>query len=428
MNIKEIYSVYLEHSTICTDTRKIVKDSLFFALKGENFNGNTFADKALELGCSFAIVDEDIDFKSDRIIKVDDVLTCLQDLARYHRDQIKIPIIGITGTNGKTTTKELIFSVLSTKFKTFATAGNLNNHIGVPLSILSIKDEHEIAIIEMGANHPYEIAFLCTISKPNLGVITNIGKAHLEGFGNIETVTETKKALYNHLNANDGIIFYNQSNDILSKLEKTCKTFSYGSVDSDNKGELISSSPYLVLELLSKKGHLLVKTNLIGSYNFENVMAAVSIGHYFDIDDMNIKKALENYIPSNHRSQLIKTENNTIIMDSYNANPTSMKAAIENFTNMTFKNKSLLLGDMFELGENSDDEHRNIIKLIEDGTYTNIFLVGNHFFNIDSSISIHKFEETNQLLEYLSKNKIQDQIILIKGSRGMKLERCLDYL
>jgi UDP-N-acetylmuramoyl-tripeptide--D-alanyl-D-alanine ligase len=428
MNIKEIYSVYLEHSTICTDTRKIVKDSLFFALKGENFNGNTFADKALELGCSFAIVDEDIDFKSDRIIKVDDVLTCLQDLARYHRDQIKIPIIGITGTNGKTTTKELIFSVLSTKFKTFATAGNLNNHIGVPLSILSIKDEHEIAIIEMGANHPYEIAFLCTISKPNLGVITNIGKAHLEGFGNIETVTETKKALYNHLNANDGIIFYNQSNDILSKLEKTCKTFSYGSVDSDNKGELISSSPYLVLELLSKKGHLLVKTNLIGSYNFENVMAAVSIGHYFDIDDMNIKKALENYIPSNHRSQLIKTENNTIIMDSYNANPTSMKAAIENFTNMTFKNKSLLLGDMFELGENSDDEHRNIIKLIEDGTYTNIFLVGYHFFNIDSSISIHKFEETNQLLEYLSKNKIQDQIILIKGSRGMKLERCLDYL
>jgi len=428
MNIKEIYSVYLEHSTICTDTRKIVKDSLFFALKGENFNGNTFADKALELGCSFAIVDEDIDFKSDRIIKVDDVLTCLQDLARYHRDQIKIPIIGITGTNGKTTTKELIFSVLSTKFKTFATAGNLNNHIGVPLSILSIKDEHEIAIIEMGANHPYEIAFLCTISKPNLGVITNIGKAHLEGFGNIETVTETKKALYNHLNANDGIIFYNQSNDILSKLEKTCKTFSYGSVDSDNKGELISSSPYLVLELLSKKGHLLVKTNLIGSYNFENVMAAVSIGHYFDIDDMNIKKALENYIPSNHRSQLIKTENNTIIMDSYNANPTSMKAAIENFTNMTFKNKSLLLGDMFELGENSDDEHRNIIKLIEDGTYTNIFLVGNHFFNIDSSISIHKFEETNQLLEYLSENKIQDQIILIKGSRGMKLERCLDYL
>ena len=428
MNIKEIYSVYLEHSTICTDTRKIVKDSLFFALKGENFNGNTFADKALELGCSFAIVDEDIDFKSDRIIKVDDVLTCLQDLARYHRDQIKIPIIGITGTNGKTTTKELIFSVLSTKFKTFATAGNLNNHIGVPLSILSIKDEHEIAIIEMGANHPYEIAFLCTISKPNLGVITNIGKAHLEGFGNIETVTETKKALYNHLNANDGIIFYNQSNDILSKLEKTCKTFSYGSVDSDNKGELISSSPYLVLELLSKKGHLLVKTNLIGSYNFENVMAAVSIGHYFDIDDMNIKKALENYIPSNHRSQLIKTENNTIIMDSYNANPTSMKAAIENFTNMTFKNKSLLLGDMFELGENSDDEHRNIIKLIEDGTYTNIFLVGNHFFNIDSSISIHKFEETNQLLEYLSENKILDQIILIKGSRGMKLERCLDYL
>lgn len=428
MNIKEIYSVYLEHSTICTDTRKIVKDSLFFALKGDNFNGNTFADKALELGCSFAIVDEDIDFKSDRIIKVDDVLTCLQDLARYHRDQIKIPIIGITGTNGKTTTKELIFSVLSTKFKTFATAGNLNNHIGVPLSILSIKDEHEIAIIEMGANHPYEIAFLCTISKPNLGVITNIGKAHLEGFGNIETVTETKKALYNHLNANDGIIFYNQSNDILSKLEKTCKTFSYGSVDSDNKGELISSSPYLVLELLSKKGHLLVKTNLIGSYNFENVMAAVSIGHYFDIDDMNIKKALENYIPSNHRSQLIKTQNNTIIMDSYNANPTSMKAAIENFTNMTFKNKSLLLGDMFELGENSDDEHRNIIKLIEDGTYTNIFLVGNHFFNIDSSISIHKFEETNQLLEYLSENKIQDQIILIKGSRGMKLERCLDFL
>lgn len=428
MNIKEIYSVYLEHSTICTDTRKIVKDSLFFALKGENFNGNTFADKALELGCSFAIVDEDIDFKSDRIIIVDDVLTCLQDLARYHRDQIKIPIIGITGTNGKTTTKELIFSVLSTKFKTFATAGNLNNHIGVPLSILSIKDEHEIAIIEMGANHPYEIAFLCTISKPNLGVITNIGKAHLEGFGNIETVTETKKALYNHLNANDGIIFYNQSNDILSKLEKTCKTFSYGSVDSDNKGELISSSPYLVLELLSRKGHLLVKTNLIGSYNFENVMAAVSIGHYFDIDDMNIKKALENYIPSNHRSQLIKTENNTIIMDSYNANPTSMKAAIENFTNMTFKNKSLLLGDMFELGENSDDEHRNIIKFIEDGTYTNIFLVGNHFFNIDSSISIHKFEETNQLLEYLSENKILDQIILIKGSRGMKLERCLDYL
>lgn len=428
MNIDEIYSVYLKHRIICTDTRKIVKDSLFFALKGENFNGNLFAEKALKSGCSLAIVDEDIDYTSDKIIKVKDVLECLQDLARLHREKLNIPIIGITGTNGKTTTKELIFSVLSRKFKTFATSGNLNNHIGVPLSILSIKKEHEIAIIEMGANHPKEIEFLCTISRPNLGVITNIGKAHLEGFGNIETVIETKKALYDFLNIHDGIIFYNNSNSILSKLNKECKSISYGSTDSDNKGEHISSSPYLVLELLSKKGHLLVKTNLIGSYNYENVMAAVSIGHYFDIDDMDIKIALENYIPSNHRSQLIKTSSNTIIMDSYNANPTSMHASIENFSNMSFKNKSIILGDMFELGENSEKEHTSIINMMKDNVYSNIFLVGKHFFNIDSSISIYKFEETNQLLEYLKENKIQDQIILIKGSRGMKLEKCLDYL
>lgn len=428
MQIKDIYSLFLQNPSICTDTRKINKGDIFFALKGESFNGNKFADKAIKEGCSFAIIDEEEYKTSEKHIIVKNVLTCLQELASYHRDQIKIPIIGITGTNGKTTTKELIRSVLQTKFNTYATEGNFNNHIGVPLSLLSINSKHEIAVIEMGANHQYEIAELANIAKPNFGIITNIGKAHLEGFGSFENLKNTKKELYDYIDANKGLLFVNSDNDLLSEMSSNIRKFTYGSNKADSKAKYTQAAPFLIMELISPKGLLYVKTKLIGGYNYENALAAASIGRYFKIDDLEIKKALETYTPSNNRSQLKKTKRNTLILDAYNANPTSMKASILNFKEIKDKNKAIILGDMLELGDESNKEHELIIKLFKDNNLGKIFLVGPIFFKQDCSSYVKKFEKTEELIKFLKDEPLDNHTILIKGSRGIKLEDCIDIL
>lgn len=428
MQIKDIYSLFLQNPSICTDTRKINKGDIFFALKGESFNGNKFADKAIKEGCSFAIIDEEEYKTSEKHIIVKNVLTCLQELASYHRDQIKIPIIGITGTNGKTTTKELIRSVLQTKFNTYATEGNFNNHIGVPLSLLSINSKHEIAVIEMGANHQHEIAELANIAKPNFGIITNIGKAHLEGFGSFENLKNTKKELYDYIDANKGLLFVNSDNDLLSDMSSNIRKFTYGSNKADSKAKYTQAAPFLVMELISPKGLLYVKTKLIGGYNYENALAAASIGRYFKIDDLEIKKALETYTPSNNRSQLKKTKRNTLILDAYNANPTSMKASILNFKEIKDKNKAIILGDMLELGDESNKEHELIIKLFKDNNLGKIFLVGPIFFKQDCSSYVKKFEKTEELIKFLKDEPLDNHTILIKGSRGIKLEDCIDIL
>jgi UDP-N-acetylmuramoyl-tripeptide--D-alanyl-D-alanine ligase len=428
MNIKDLYSIYLENPIICTDTRKIQKGSLFFALKGESFNANQFADKAIAEGCSYAIIDEKEYKTSEKHILLTDVLTCLQELATYHREQLNIPIIGITGTNGKTTTKELINSVLSSKYNTYATKGNLNNHIGVPLSLLSINKKHEIAIIEMGANHPKEIAFLCNIAKPNYGIISNIGKAHLEGFGSFENLKNTKKELYDFIEDNGEMLFVNKDNTLLNELSSQIKRYTYGNENADSKGRFTQASPFLIIELVSPKGILYIKTKLIGAYNFENVLAAATIGRFFNIDDLEIKKSLEAYIPSNNRSQLKKTDNNILILDAYNANPTSMAASINSFKNIQAENKTIILGDMLELGKDSYKEHEEIIKLIENNSFKNIFLVGKEFFMHECPKSFNKFERTADLLAFLKENIIVNHSILIKGSRGIKLEDCIELL
>lgn len=428
MNIKDLYLIYLENPIICTDTRKIIKGALFFALQGESFNANSFASKAIDDGCSYAIIDQ-IEYKtSDKHILVKDVLTCLQELASYHREQINIPIIGITGTNGKTTTKELIRSVLSSKFKTYATEGNLNNHIGVPLSILSIRNEHEIAIIEMGANHPREIAELCNIAKPNYGIITNIGKAHLEGFGSFENLKNTKKELYDYIENKGEMLFVNKDNALLYDLSSNIKRYTYGSEGADSNARYTQASPFLVMELISNKGILYVKTKLIGAYNYENVLAAATIGRFFNIDDIDIKQSLEAYNPSNNRSQLKKTDKNILILDAYNANPSSMSASIKNFKDIDAENKAMILGDMLELGEDSYKEHQAIINLLKEYLFENVYLVGEEFFKQQCPNNFMKFEKTSDLLSFLKENSLTKHTILIKGSRGIKLEACIELL
>lgn len=429
MNIKELYSLFLKHRSICTDTRNILKDSLFFALKGESFNANKFASDAIEKGCAYAIIDEQEYKLNDKHILVDNVLETLQELAAYHRKQLSIPFIGITGTNGKTTTKELINAVLSKKFKTHATKGNFNNHIGVPLTLLEISDDAEIAIIEMGANHPKEIAALCEIANPEYGIITNIGKAHLEGFGSFEGVINTKKELYDHIKENKGTIFINEDDNLLMDISQGIEKFTYGSGSGVNsKGKYLQASPYMVMELHSSKGILYVKSKLIGDYNFTNAMAAACIGRYFDIDDLDIKSAIESYIPSNNRSQLVKTENNVIIVDAYNANPTSMAASVGNFSEIKANKKMLILGDMLELGDVSEKEHNSIINILKEHSCEEAILVGEHFCNSTVEHNYKLFNKIDDLLNYLKDNPVKAYTILLKGSRGIKLEKCIELL
>ncbi len=429
ISITELYKLFeLCNQTVCTDTRKIIKGSLFFALSGSNYNANEFAQFALENGCQYAIVTEPSHFEDKRIIRVQDTLKTLQQLANYHRKKFHLPVLAITGSNGKTTHKELINVVLSKKFKTLATFGNLNNHIGVPLTLLNIRQEHEFAIIEMGANHKGEIAELCSIAEPNFGLITNIGKAHLEGFGGIEGVKIGKSELYKHLAKGSGKVFLNSDDEVLKELAHNNAIISYGSNrQADVIGQLQASSENVKFKYAASANQLnwdakpVIHTNIVGAYNYINCLAAVCIGHYFGLDEMQIKTALEEYVPNMNRSQMVDTGKNKVILDAYNANPSSMKAAIENFADYPAQQKLLLLGDMFELGDYSKEEHQKIINLLKQHQLLNTILVGEEFLNIGDN-TFKAFKTTEECKNYLKTLTITKYSILIKGSRGMKME------
>lgn len=424
--MQDLYSLFLKYPAIVTDTRSLLPDSIFFALKGPNFNANSFAEKALEGGCRYAVIDEKEYKKDERFILVEDVLTTLQQLANYHRKQFSIPVFALTGTNGKTTSKELIHAVLSQKFNVLSTKGNLNNHIGVPLTLLNLKKEHEFAIIEMGANKPGDIKELCDIADPDFGLITNVGKAHLEGFGSVETVIKTKTEIYNHIRNKKGKVFLNTDNTVLFEKAKDIEYESYGHLSGNVRGENIKVDPFLSLDIITKDGRFHVQTHMVGSYNSENILVAAAIGHYFGVSNEKIKTGLENYIPSNNRSQIIRKENCTILMDAYNANPSSMKAALENFAAIEHPNKYFILGDMFELGISSKAEHQTVIDLAKSKNLKGIF-TGKAFFELRNDSNIF-YPDTEGVKQNLSPEKLKNSLLLIKGSRGMKLESVLEII
>lgn len=433
-----LYALFQQHPIICTDSRNCPEGSLFFALRGENFNANDFAKKALDNGCAFAIVDDPEYVLDERYILVDNVLSALQQLAKQHRQQLKTTVIGITGTNGKTTTKELIAAVLSGKYNTLYTQGNLNNHIGVPLTLLKIKPEHEIAIIEMGANHPGEIKTLAEIACPDYGIITNVGKAHLEGFGSFEGVKKTKAELYDYIFGQGEAIFINSDNKHLTEMaikagfDMKNRVHTY-SLDSENTlcpvhGSVCAGAPFLNMKCtLRNSPDFDIHTKLIGSYNAENVLAAVAIGDFFGVAAETIKKGLENYTPQNNRSQLTVTDRNKLVVDAYNANPTSMRAALLNFGEMDVEHKVVILGDMLELGDQSDEEHQNIVRLIGQFAFEKVILVGPQFkktqHNFESYENIADLKNNTALLHGL-----KNCYVLIKGSRGIQLEQLLSAL
>ena len=424
MTIEKLHQLFLKYPQVCTDTRNIEPNSIFFALKGPNFNGNKFAAEAIRNGANYAIVDEEEYIEGEVFILVDNVLQSLQELANFHRNYCTAKIIGLTGSNGKTTTKELIHAVLSKKYSTIATKGNLNNHLGVPLTLLTIKEETEFAIIEMGANHVKEIEFLCNIAQPDYGYITNFGKAHLEGFGGLEGVIKGKSELYDYLIANKKFIFLNADDPIqVSKLSTYPNKFGYSGLDDKYyKINLLEAKPFVKLET----GETIISTQLIGSYNFTNCAAAVLIGTYFDVPMEDIKNAIEAYVPDNNRSQIVDKKEYHIILDAYNANPNSMEAALEHFEGITGTNKVAILGDMFELGEQAHEEHQKIVDLATGMNFDRVYLIGQNFSKTRSNFT--KFPTFQDLSDYLKSNKLKKGNLLIKGSRGMALERILDYL
>ena len=429
MNTDGLYQLFKNHPIVVTDSRKIKNGSLFFALKGENFNGNKFAAEALEKGAAYAIIDEEKYLTGNRTILVEDVLEALQKLARWHKKELEIPVLGITGSNGKTTTKELIAAVLSEKFRISFTQGNLNNHIGVPLTLLSMDKSTEFGIVEMGANHPGEIAQLCAIADPDYGIITNIGRAHLEGFGSFEAIKKTKAELYDYLKKKNGTIFYNRDNYILSELTKSIRhKISFGSKNADLSGHPVFSPPFINAEVHFPKENLYFNSKLTGDYNFENIMAAACIGHYFEVDPRVIQKAIKNYTPGNNRSQLIEKNNLKIIMDAYNANPTSMQASINSFVSSFSNPRYLILGDMLELGSEELNDHISILEKTKKHSFSEVLLVGNAFTRAAKSYSVKSFINTNSLCHYLAENPITEGAVLIKGSRGIQLEKVLDVL
>ncbi|WP_396636951.1 UDP-N-acetylmuramoyl-tripeptide--D-alanyl-D-alanine ligase [Maribacter sp. R77961] len=425
MKIEDLHKIFLRYPSVCTDTRKLLKNDIFFALKGENFNGNEYAKKAIENGATYAIIDEERFFVDDRTIIVKNALTTLQRLANFHRNYSKARVIALTGSNGKTTTKELINAVLSKKYRTIATIGNLNNHIGVPLTLLSIKKDTEIAIVEMGANHQKEIEFLSGLTEPDFGYITNFGKAHLEGFGGVKGVIKGKSELYTHLIAENKGIFMN-ADDPIQKEKLASYINKYGFSTSDPSFTIIKmpkANPFVEIEI----GQTHISTKLIGSYNFPNCCAAILMGKYFNVPDDMIKIGLESYLPDNNRSQVIEKKGHKIILDAYNANPTSMKAALENFSQIEGDRKCLFLGDMFELGEQAKEEHQNIAELAQALELNNTCLIGENFYEVKSDFK--KFKTYNDLKDYLrSENIPKNSSMLIKGSRGMALERILEIL
>ena len=432
MNIDALYQIYTKHPRIITDSRNAQPHSIFFALKGEQFDGNDFAAQALVSGCNYAIVDRPDVAVDSRYIAVNDVLTALQELAHAHRRKLDIPVIAITGTNGKTTTKELIKSVLSEKYEVYATSGNLNNHIGVPLTILSIPHSAQMAVIEMGANHAGEIKALCNIAMPACGLITNIGKAHLEGFGGLEGVKRAKKELYDYLNEFGGTIFYNEENQMLTEMLENARatTIGYGRAgQSGCWGKAISASPYLQAELHIGKQILPVTTHIAGVYNVENLLAAACVGAYFAVPAAQIVAAIEGYTPQNSRSQVLRTAHNQLLLDDYNANPTSMRESLQNFFGQIQGQKMVILGDMFELGEEAPQEHAAIVDMLLLQKGLNCVVVGKNFYEAAKNVpEIRAFSDTEQLKNWLSGNPAQDMFILIKGSRGMKLEQLTGLL
>lgn len=426
--INELYHIFRNNPVITTDSRNIEPDSLFFALKGDSFNGNKFANEALNKGAAYAIIDEKEFELPEKTVLVENVLQALKDLANLHRKTLGLPIIAITGTNGKTTTKELVSAVLARKYNVSFTQGNLNNHIGVPLTLLKMNESTEFGVVEMGANHPGEIAELCEIADPDYGIITNIGKAHLEGFGSFEGVVQTKTELYRFLQKKNGLVFYNKSNPLLEKLTNDiANKISYGEKDANLVAEPIVSPPYLHLKAIFPKGVLYLNTQLTGNYNFENVLAAACIGNHFKVDPLEIQKALKAYQPKNNRSQLIVKNNLRITMDAYNANPTSMQASIKSFMQNMAGETSLILGDMLELGEYSRDEHTTILELLKSYPECNVYLVGDNFFEIAGEYNYPAFENVDSLCETLKKTPITNGNVLIKGSRGIHLEKVLNY-
>ena len=425
MQIDELYQLFLQHPSVQTDTRKLKTGDIFFALKGDNFDGNAFTQKALEAGAAFAVIDDPAYQTDGKTILVADVLTTLQQLAKYHRQQFQIPFLAITGSNGKTTTKELIHAVLQTSFHTYTTEGNLNNHIGIPLTLLKIKKDAEIAVVEMGANHQKEIEAYCTYTLPTHGLITNCGKAHLEGFGGVEGVKKGKGELYDHLRQNNGTAFVMWDYDYLREMSKGIATIvTYGISAAAIEGHALRSEPFLEVSITKGATTGSVQTSLVGEYNLPNVLAAVAVGKYFGVPDEKIKSALEAYHPSNSRSQLLQKGSNAIILDAYNANPSSMKLAIENFAAIKAENKILLLGAMAELGDESLVEHQSIIDLLKKYSWSKVVLVGGDFLQLQHPFL--SFPDARAAKEWLQKENPNNSHLLIKGSRSMKMETVLE--
>ena len=429
MKIAELYGLYKQHPVVSTDSRKCPQGALFFALKGDSFDGNAFAAQALEQGCAYAIVDE-AEYAAggdERYILVEDVLTTLQQLAHRHRKMLGIPIIGITGTNGKTTTKELIAAVLSTKYNTLYTEGNLNNQIGVPLTLLRLDNDHEMAVIEMGANHPGDIKELVEIVAPNYGIITNIGCAHLEGFGSLEGVIQTKGELYDYLRHTKGKIFIQHENKILQQIAKGLEQISYGQEEGDfTVGHVVSCNPFLTFDWKQQGKVHVVDTHLIGAYNLDNILAAIAVGRYFKIPAERISRAIATYEPTNNRSQWKETEKNHLIIDAYNANPSSMKLSLENFAQMDVTPKAVILGDMRELGPTSDELHQEVVQQLQAIGFDQVFLCGEHFSRTGNGFQT--FPTTAALKDYLQAHPLRNFHILLKGSHSMALESLIDTL
>lgn len=427
MSIIDLYDLFIHNPQITTDSRNCPKGSIFFALKGDKFDGNQYAGKALASGCVYAVIDNPDYYIGERTILVDNVLKTLQQLAHHHRKVLGLPIIGITGTNGKTTTKELLAAVLSTKFNLLYTEGNFNNHIGVPLTLLRLTHDHEMAVIEMGASHPGDIKELVDIVHPNYGIITNVGRAHLEGFGSFEGVIRTKGELYDYIRRSKGKIFIKKENEYLQSIAKGIEQITYGNGDDAfASGQVVSCDPFLVFNWKQQGKLHTVETHIIGSYNLDNVLAAVAVGRFFKIPAERISRAIAAYEPTNNRSQFKKTDNNELIIDAYNANPSSMKVALDNFITMPVQPKAIILGDMRELGPTSDELHAEVVAQIKKGQFDKVFLCGEHFSKVGKKFS--PFATTEAMVEELRKQPLKGYHILIKGSHSMGLEKLADIL
>ena len=427
MSIIDLYDLFIHNPQITTDSRNCPKGSIFFALKGDKFDGNQYAGKALASGCVYAVIDNPDYYIGERTILVDNVLKTLQQLAHHHRKVLGLPIIGITGTNGKTTTKELLAAVLSTKFNLLYTEGNFNNHIGVPLTLLRLTHDHEMAVIEMGASHPGDIKELVDIVHPNYGIITNVGRAHLEGFGSFEGVIRTKGELYDYIRHSKGKIFIKKENEYLQSIAKGIEQITYGNGDDAfASGQVVSCDPFLVFNWKQQGKLHTVETHMIGSYNLDNVLAAVAVGRFFKIPAERISRAIAAYEPTNNRSQFKKTENNELIIDAYNANPSSMKVALDNFITMPVQPKAIILGDMRELGPTSDELHAEVVEQIKKGQFDKVFLCGEHFSKVGKEFS--PFATTEAMTEELRRQPLKGYHILIKGSHSMGLEKLADIL